>query len=423
MRKKRIAEIPQKISKKLLGSDSMLIGEEIRNLHSFIFGIYVKTGSDNEPVSQNGISHLVEHILFKGTKKRSAEQMALDIENLGGVMNAYTARDHTCFYVKSMPKNFKSIFSLFQEMIYEPLLSSEQLEKEKNVITEEIKSAYDDPEDLAFQNLNSIMFKGSPFEKTILGTEESVKSIDRKKLKKYIDEHYVNEKMFYAFAGPVDFKTAFSVFNDGQARKGNLKKEDVLKAPTIKGQFRYEFKESLQQFHIAMGATSGSFTSEDRYALMMLTSILGAGMSSRLFRILREKNGLVYTVYSFTEFFKESGVAGLYCACNEKNLSKTMKIIKSQFDDIRRNGVSDEEMEKVKNQLLTNLAMSYDSLSGRMSLLARSILYNDDVILFDDLLSRFERVTKEEIREAAEKYFDYKSFNVSVVGSRKDFKL
>ncbi|MGE3062203.1 MAG: M16 family metallopeptidase [bacterium] len=423
MRETKIAEIPQKINKKLLRNGSMLIGEEIQYLHSFIFGIYIKTGSDNEPVSYNGISHLVEHILFKGTKRRSAEQMALDIENLGGVMNAYTARDHTCFYVKSMPKNFESIFNLFQEMVYEPLLSSVQLEKEKNVIIEEIRSAYDDPEDLAFQNLNSVIFKDSQYEKSILGTEEKVKSISRKALEDYINKYYTNGNMFYAYAGPLDFKSACGVFNDASKREGRVAAMRSGNVPEIKGTFKYEYKESLQQYHIAMGIKTGSFISKDRYALMMLVSILGAGMSSRLFRILREENGLVYSVYSFTEFFKESGTAGIYFACNEKNISKTMKIIRKQLNEIRRTGVTKAEMEKVKNQLLTNLAMSYDSLSGRMSLLSRSLLYHDEIIKFDDLLSQFERVTRDEIKEAAERYFEYDSFNISVVGAKKEFVL
>lgn len=423
MKGTRIAETPQRIKTSRLKSGSMLIGEEIKYLHSVIFGIYVKTGSDNEPVSQNGISHFVEHILFKGTKKRSAERLAQDIENLGGIMNAYTARDHTCFYVKSMPRNFKKIYSLFQEMIYEPLLSSEQILKEKNVIAEEIRSAYDDPEDLAFQNLNQIIFRGSPLEKSILGTEESVNSISRKSLKEYIEKQYVNSNMFYAFAGPMAFDEASVILNDGKRREGKKPAETSNSVPLIKGAYKYEYKESLQQYHAVLGARTGNFVSEDRYALMMLTSILGAGMSSRLFRILREKHGLVYTVYSFTEFFRESGTAGIYFACSEKNISKTMGIIEKELAKIRREGVTKGEMEKVKNQLLTNLAMSYDSLSGRMSLLARSLLYGDKTVLFDEILSSFERVTPDELREAARKYFEFSSLNASVVGSRKGFTL
>jgi predicted Zn-dependent peptidase len=423
MKETRIAKIPQKISRTTLRNGSLMIGEEIEYLHSFIFGIYVKTGSDNEPVQHNGISHMVEHLLFKGTKKRSAEKAALDIESLGGMMNAYTARDHTCFYVKSMPKNFPKIFKIIQEMIYQPLIDAKELEKEKNVILEELKSALDDPEDLAFQNLNQIIFEGSRFEKSIIGTEESVKKLSKKTVDDYIDKYYTNKNMFYSYAGPMKYEDASVIFNDENRRAGGALTASGKKILFHKSKFKYEFKESLQQFHVVMGVKSGGFTSKDRYALMMLISILGAGMSSRLFRILREKNGLVYTVYSFTESFNEAGTTGIYFACNEKNINKTLKMIDIQLNRIKENGVSRAEIEKVKNQLLTNLAMNYDSLSGRMSLIARSILYNDKLIGFDDILAEFEKITQEEIQEAALRYFDFDSFNFSIVGSKEKFKL
>ena len=423
MKEKKRIKISQRISKAHLDNGSILIGEEIDYLHSFIFGIYVKTGSDNEPVEHNGISHIVEHILFKGTKKRTAEEIALEIESLGGLMNAYTARDHTCFYVKSMPKNFPKIFNILQEMIYQPLIDSKELKKEKNVILEEIKSAYDDPEDLAFQNFNEIIFKNSRFEKSILGTERSVKKTKREHVIRYIEKYYSNKNIFYSYAGPVSFSDAFRIFNDGNKRNGEQINRDNRNVPDHKNKFKYGFKESLQQYHVVMGSKTGNATSDDRHALMMLVSILGAGMSSRLFRILREKNGLVYSVYSFSEMFLEVGTTGIYFACNEKNIRKNLEIIKKQLLKIRNVKVTKDEMEKVKNQILTNLAVNYDSLSGRMGLIARSELYNDDSIKFDQIISSFEKVTSNQILEAANKYFQFEAFNFSIVGSKEDFTL
>lgn len=413
----------QKIAKTLLKNGSILTGEDIEYLHSFIFGIYVKTGSDYESFKLNGISHMVEHLLFKGTKSRNAKEIAVEIESLGGIMNAYTARDHTCFYVKSLPEQFGRIFKIVQEMIYSPSIPADELEKEKNVIIEEIKSANDDPEDLAFQNLNSIVFNNTAMQKSILGTEESVKSISRKDLLKYINDYYINQNMFYTYAGPVEFEYVKRVLSDGLQRTGNSIRHGNIDMTENYGAFQYDYKKSLQQFHVAMGVKSGNAVAEDRHVLMLLISLLGTGMSSRLFRILREDYGLVYSIYSFIESFKESGMTGIYFACDGKNINKTLKVIEKELKNIIKNGVFEDELLKVKNQILTNLTMNYDSLSGRMGFLARSVLYDDKIVTIDELIRAFDAVTPENIRKTAKDYFDFSKFNISIVGNSKGFKI
>jgi len=412
------------IKKNKLNNGSLLITEEIPHFNSSIFGIYVKMGSDYEPENLNGISHMVEHLMFKGTNKMTAREIALKIEKLGGIVNAYTARDHTCYYFKCLPDNFIPIFDIFRNMVYESNVPSDELRKEKSVIMEEIKSAEDDPEDLVFQNLNTLVYNGTPYEKSILGTESSVGGISRKQILEFIGREYTDENMFLVHCGKIG-KNSFEHINNSIAQRKFTKKQKRVKynIPEINGAYNYRYKQSLSQFHVALGVRSTEYTSDERYALLLLSYILGTGMSSRFFRILREEHGYVYTVYSFTESFTDSGMFGIYFACEEMNILKSMKIIERESKKIMKGDLRKDEIDKVKNQIMSQLIINYDTMSGRMGFTARSVLYNDDIKTLNALMNKFSSVTKSEIIEAARKYLRFDAFNTSIVGYNKSYKL
>lgn len=412
------------VKKIRLDSGSLLATEEIPHFNSSIFGIYVRIGSDYEPAELNGISHMTEHLMFKGTKSMDAKEIALKIEKLGGIINAYTARDHTCYYFKSLPENFIPIFNIFRSMIYESTIPPDELRKEKSVILEEIKSAEDDPEDLVFQNLNTIVFNGTPYAKTILGTEKSVAGVTRKNLQNFIENEYTDRNMFLVHCGKINGDALKHIRKSitGRPSPAKTARQKVL-LKEIKGAYDYSYKQSLSQFHIAMGIQSSDYSSDDRYALLLLSYIIGTGMSSRLFRILREDRGFVYTVYSFTETFMESGMFGIYFACDERNISKAMKVIKREMRKIVKEGILKDELEKVKNQIVSQLIINYDTMSGRMGFTARNILYNDKVNSISKLLEKISTVGPDEISAAAEKYLDYDAYNVAAVGYKKAYKL
>ncbi|MEO0233845.1 MAG: pitrilysin family protein [candidate division WOR-3 bacterium] len=416
-------DLKQNISTEKLENGVSFIGEQIKIFHSLIFGYYVRVGSDYENERLNGISHLTEHLIFKGTKKRKADEISRLIEHYGGTINAYTARDHTSFYFKCLPDNFKRILPIFQEMLFEPLITEDELEKEKNVVIEEIRSAEDDPEDLVFENLNRIVFKGSPFEKTILGSEKIIKSITRNDVLNFIEKNYVNDNSFYSYVGPLTTKNIKESIDKKYFRNGESVKNDNIKIKDNFSQKIYVYKNSLQQFHVALGFKTQNYYSDERFPLTILSAILGIGMSSRLFKKLREEKGLVYTVYSFVDIFKESGMSGIYFVCSPDNYRKTMGIIENEMSNIIRYGVEKDEMEKVKNQILANVVMSYDSLSGRMGFNAKSFLYKKRIESVNSVIKKFKNVCSEDIKEIAKKYFKFDKLNISIVGNKKNFKI
>ncbi len=404
-----------------INNGSLLITEEIPHLSSSVFGIFVRIGSDYETVKQNGISHIIEHMLFKGTKLRDAKEIALEIESLGGVINAYTSRDHTSYYFICLPDVLSKILSIFQDMMFNSLIPEDQLEREKMVILEELHSAMDDPQDIVFQNLNKLMYQDTPYEKTILGTEKTIKSITRNDIINFMNKYYSNSNIFLSSAGPNTHEEIKKIIN---FKNINIKSSKIIRRKRVfvqKGQFKYAYKPTLSQLHVTMGTKGVKFESDEKYLLLLLSAILGSGMSSRLFRILREDMGIVYEIYSFLESFFDSGVFGLYFVCDAKNFEKAMNAIKNEFNNIMKNGISDEEIQKVKTQIISSSLISFDTLSGRMRFLARSMLYNGEITYLDESIEKIKSIDKNQLIRTAKKYCNFNDFNVSIVGNKRKF--
>lgn len=413
----------QRINSSIIEGGALLVTEEIPHLNSSITGIYVKMGSDYEPMSLNGVSHLVEHMVFKGTEKRNAVQLSLDLENLGAIVNAYTSRDHTCFYFKSIPNKSGEIFDIFQNMVFSPLIAESDLKKEKLVILEELKSAMDDPQDVVFQELNSLIFENTEYAKSILGTQQSLNGIKRKLVNSFMADYYGNSNVFIAYAGPLSHREVKSFAKIDNNRK-KARKVHALKRVTGKyGLKKYLYKASLSQFHVAMGMKAVRYEHKDKYPLIMLTALLGNGMSSRLFSSLREDLGYVYNIYTFLEAFADSGVFGLYFACDPKNYAKSMSAIDREFAKVRKGEIENDEIQKVKNQILSSQIINYDTMSGRMGNLARSVLYTGEIKQLDELISEINNVGKDDIIRIARKYLITEQYNIAVTGNKKKVDL
>ncbi len=405
-----------------MSNGSLLITEEIQHLSSSVFGIFVRIGSDYETVNQNGISHIIEHMLFKGTKLRDAKKIALEIESLGGVINAYTSRDHTSYYFICLPDVLSKILSIFQDMMFNSLIPNDQLEREKKVILEELHSAMDDPQDIVFQNLNKMMYQDTPYEKSILGTEKTIRSITRNDIINFMNKYYSNSNIFLSSAGPSSHEEVRKIIN---FKNVNIKSSKIIRrkrVPVQKGLFKYVYKPTLSQLHVAMGTKGVKFESDEKYSLLLLSAIIGSGMSSRLFRILREDMGIVYEIYSFLESFFDSGIFGLYFICDAKNFEKAMKAIKSELKNIIDNGINDEEIQKVKTQIISSSLISFDTLSGRMRFLARSMLYHEKITYLDESIEKIRSIDKDQLMRTAKKYCNFKDFNISIIGSKRKFE-
>ena len=417
------AIVKQRINSSVIEGGALLVTEEIPHLNSSIMGIYVKMGSDYEPMSLNGVSHLVEHMVFKGTDKRNAIQLSLDLENLGAIVNAYTSRDHTCFYFKSIPDKSAEIFDIFQNMVFSPLIAENDLKKEKLVILEELKSAMDDPQDVVFQELNSLIFENTEYARSILGTQHSLNGIKRELVNSFMADYYGNSNVFIAYAGPLTHREVRSFVKIDNNRKKAKKVRALKRVPCKYGLKKYLYKASLSQFHVAMGMKAVQYEHKDKYALIMLTALLGNGMSSRLFSSLREDLGYVYNIYTFLEAFADSGVFGLYFACDPKNYSKSMIAIEKEFEKVRKGYIKDDEIQKVKNQILSSQMINYDTMSGRMGNLARSVLYTGKIKQLDELISEISNVSKDDIIKIAGKYLLAQKYNIAVTGNKKKVEL
>lgn len=409
----------QIIRKSKLKNGSLLISEEIPTLNSSILGVFVKIGSDYETPKLNGISHMIEHMMFKGTKSRDAKTIAREIESLGGIINAYTSRDHTSYYFICLPEVMSRITDIFQDMIFNSIVPEEQLMREKQVIIEELNESMDDPQDLVFQNLNAMIFRSTQYSKTILGTKESIRSITRDDILEFMQKYYSNSNLFLSFAGPQQHREILDMINFDNINSKSNSVRRMKRIPMVRGSVHYTYKPALSQFHVAMGRKSICFDSDEKYAMLILNTILGSGMSSILFRTLREDMGLVYEIYSFMESFLDSGVHGLYFLCDPRNFELSMNRIRDIMDDCVRGRIDDQEIVKAKTQIISSMKIGFDSLSGRMRYLARSMLYYDRIRYLDEMIESVTNVNRDDLIRVASKYLRFRDFNVSVVGSKR----
>ncbi|MFO8061324.1 MAG: pitrilysin family protein [bacterium] len=413
----------QKIRSCIFPNGSRLIAEEMPYLKSSITGLFVKMGSDYEPSHLNGISHMLEHMIFKGTQNRDAKEIALEIESLGGVFNAYTARDHTCFYFMSLPGVTSGIFDIFRDILFRPLIPEDQLEREKTVILEELKSSDDDPQDVVFQNLNEMIFEDTQYAKTILGTRDTIRSITRDDILEFMHNFYTNKNIFTTYAGPAEFsevKKMVKFKNNNAEHTPRVKHFKRIKKQT--GRRHYTYKPSLSQFHAAMGLQGVRYAHRDKYPLLVLSTILGSGMSSRLFRSLREDAGYVYEVFSFVEAFFDSGVLGLYFICDPRNYHKALELIEKEFNEMQKGNISDEEIRKAKTQIISSSTLSFDTMTGRLRSIARSVMYHDKIKRYSTRINAIKSVTKNDLQRVARKYLDYDEYNIALAGGKRKFR-
>lgn len=412
----------QLIKKTTLRNGSLLISEEIPTLNSSIFGVFVRIGSDYENIRHNGISHIIEHMMFKGTKNRDAKTIAREIESLGGIINAYTSRDHTSYYFICLPEVMGRIIGIFQDMIFNSIIPQEQLVREKQVIIEELNSSLDDPQDLVFQNLNSLIYGKTQYAKTILGTKESIKSVSREDILKFMQKHYCNSNLFLSYAGPQPHKEIRDMISFDNINSESHPVKRMKRIPVIRGKVHYTYKPALSQFHVAMGRKGIRFDSQEKYAMLIINTILGSGMSSVFFRTLREDLGLVYEIYSFMESFLDSGVHGMYFVCDPRNFELSMAKIGQIMGYFTKGSIDEKEIEKAKTQIISSMKIGFDSLSGRMRYLARSMLYYDRIRYLDEMINAVQDVNMDDLTRVSSKYLKFDDFNVSIVGSKRKFQ-
>lgn len=373
-----------------------IASEKIEHVNSFSLGFWFNVGSRDETKDTNGISHLIEHMFFKGTKKRSASRISKDIESLGGYLNAFTSKEHTCFYGRGMSKNIEKTFSVLSDMIQDSLFLPKELSKESKVVIDELYDIEDSPEELIFDKFETNIFAGNKLEFPIIGTEENISKFKQNDLLNYIDAHYSIKNFYIIASGNVDHDQLIKLTNKyiNKLKPGSVKKRKPFSSKKVNNLF---VQKDINQAHLIIGGVTHGYANKDRAISNLITNILGEGSSSRLFLSLRERNGIAYQINSFMNSFYDISTFGVYFSTNESSLKKAKKIVDNEFDKFLQKGVTDKELQSAKEYIKGHVQMSLESTSNRMMRMGNSLMYFDKIKTLEESIAEIDAVTKNDI--------------------------
>jgi predicted Zn-dependent peptidase len=394
-----------------------VILEPIESVVSVSVGLWAKVGSRYEHSEQKGYAHFIEHMLFKGTEKHSAREIARLVDQVGGQHNAATNREYTCYYINIISDYLELPIDLLSEMYYKSLFDSSEIEKEKNVILEEIRMYEDAPDDLIHDLLMECMLSDHPLGHSILGNVNTVQGINRDKLLGFYDEYYKNNNCIFVIAGKFDERKARELtekyFSDS-SRDGF---KDLVDLNLTPGRiYRKHINRDLEQVHFCIGTDGIKKGDDDRWALFALSTILGGSMSSRLFQNIREKEGLCYSIYSFHSSYIDRGIFGIYCGTSPKNFNYTLDLIMRECRSIFEDGITEQELNDAKTYMKGNLALSFESTEVRMGQLARSEMTYGRYYSFDEIVEHIDGVTMEDFRKVCDRVFKDRRFSLVSIG-------
>ncbi len=394
--------------KTVLKNGVRVLTETMPHLHSVSIGIWVDVGSRYESVEENGVCHFIEHMIFKGTKTRSAFDIALALESVGGNLNAFTSREHTCFYARVLDEHLPTAVDILSDMLINSLFEEQHVERERNVILEEIKDVFDTPSDFVHDLFARAMWDGHSLGQPILGSADGVSTMTREKLVTFKQENYTAGRIVIAAAGSVDHDTLVKMIED---KLGLSAQEPVMASESEDAKAdpsKRVAQRDSNQVHTCIGYPAYSYTHPNKFALLVLHNILGGGMSSRLFQAVREKLGYAYSVYTYQDFFADAGTFGITLATDDKNAVRSCDVVLSEIAKIRENSITDDELDSARQQLKGNLILGLEGTSTRMNRLARHEFGYNTFISIEDTLNRIEEVSKDNLKEAVDFLFDPK---------------
>jgi len=403
----------------VLDNGVQILTEDIPYVRSLALGVWVDTGSRDEPGDMAGVSHFIEHLVFKGTPKRTARQIAEALDAVGGQLNAFTTKEFTCFYARVMDEYFDLAFDVLSDMIFNPLFKQEDIDRERNVIIEEIKMGEDTPDELVHDIFASTIWKNHPLGRPIIGTTQIIEGLSREQIVDYYQKNYTPANLIIAVAGNINHQ---QVVEKTERIFGGIKNQ-TLKSRKIKpvsyNQVTCRTKE-IEQVHLCIGTPGLPLDSEHIHALQLINTILGGGLSSRLFQEVRESRGLVYSIYSYHSSYHDTGLFCVYAGLSKNNATQVLELISNEIRDIQINGVTSKELRRAKDQMKGNLFLSLENVSMHMSRLAKSQLYLGKVITPEQVIERINRVTVSQIKEIACSLLDWENFAIASVGPWND---
>jgi predicted Zn-dependent peptidase len=413
------------VRRTVLPSGLRIVTEEVPSVRSAAIGIWVNVGSRDETPAVAGASHFLEHLLFKGTTRRTALEISATIEAVGGEMNAFTSKEYTCFYARVIDTDLPMAIDVVSDLITSSIVSALDVDAERKVVLEEIAMRDDDPSDLVHDLYAETYYGDTTLGRPILGTVKSIKEMSRSSVFNYYKRKYLPQDLVVAVAGNIKHKRVVAMVEEALSRDNFL---DVKGAPQIRPNTPVKTKpmhsvglltRKTEQAHMFYGMEGVARSDDRRFAMGVLASALGGGMSSRLFQEIREKRGLAYSVYAYAQQFAGSGQIGFYAGCNPTKAIEVVEIIREVLADVAENGMSHEEIERAKGAVRGSLVLSQEDSASRMSRIGKNEIVYGQVMGFDDILKAIARVNPTDVREIASEYLT-KSPTLALVGPFKN---
>ncbi|NQU18291.1 MAG: insulinase family protein [Candidatus Saganbacteria bacterium] len=403
------------VKETVLDNGITIISEYIPKVRSAAVGLMVGTGSSSESENNLGVSHFIEHMCFKGTQRRSAFQIAKELDEIGGRINAFTGKDMTMFFAVVLDRHIDLAIDVLSDLYLNSSFDAKDVKMEQGVILEEISMYEDSPDELIHDLFAETVLLGHPAAWPTLGTHKTVKSLTREDLLGYRKKHYVPDNLIISVAGNIRHDAVVSLISNYFGKTKGKKHRPVHVHPKMEGQKKLKRKK-IEQVHMCLGGKAVSQLDPDRYAFTILDNILGGSMSSRLFQEVREKRGLVYSIFSTVTPFRDFGIYYIYAGTSKENIKKVIDIVLSELSNIKKVGITKDELMRAKEHLKGTLVLGLEATSSRMSFIARSQFFYGKVITIDEIFKSIDKITHDDILRLANKYFLEKYLSLVVIG-------
>ncbi|NNE70481.1 MAG: insulinase family protein [Rhodothermales bacterium] len=391
--------------KTVLDNGVRVVTESIPSVRSVSVGVWIDTGSRDETAEESGISHFIEHMVFKGTEKRRMHQIAQRMEAVGGYLNAFTAKEYTCYYARALDEYLARAVDTVCDLVLSPSFPERELGKEKDVVVEEMRMYEDAPEELIFDRFESALYPNHPMGRPVIGFEETVRAFTRPQLLSYVGRRYTPNRLVVSVAGNVRHAKVVSLVERAFATVRETT-PTAKRAPVHASDARHlRENRGIQQAHLVLGRQALDVFDDRRIPMSVLNTIVGGGMSSRLNQNIREKYGYCYQIYSFNNLYSDTGEFGVYMGTDAGKVDRAQKLIFRELDKLAQTAVSDRMLKQAKSQVKGSIMLGLESMGSRMMRLGRQELYYGQYVSLDDILQQVESVTREEVLDLAQLLF------------------
>jgi predicted Zn-dependent peptidase len=409
----------ENVRKAVLPSGLTVLVEEVPHVRSLTVGIWVLTGSQDEPAELSGISHFIEHMVFKGTRRSSALDIAKRTEAIGGQLDAFTSREHTCYYARIFEEHLEKAIEILGDLVSRPLFEREMIIRERGVIVEEIESYENNPEEQAHDLIAETVWPNHPLGRPILGSRETINSFGTRDLKRYHGGHYTPRNVLVAASGGVTLEQLTDLVQRHVKLPAGPRHNGRFPLTRFRAR-AVQFDKEVTQVSLALAGRGPSYFDDDRHSLAIVNMVLGAGLSSRLFQRIREEEGLAYTIYSFLDVLRDTGLFGVYIGVAPENIRRSLDLTCREIRRLKKTGIRRWELESAKAQLLMNHFLAYESTYERMNRIAQyEICYGRQAPL-DQVVARIQSISREQAQEAIERFLQPHRFSVVAVGPPGD---